>query len=121
MVLVRENHYLVMMIVNTKSFSNPTLHNKVMGRTRTGFTIVNAQSLSADCDLDLWPNDMVLVATHYPVMVTICAQLFSNPSCMAKLRPGHDSETHTHTHTHTDRVNSICSSAIYGGGIINEK
>ena len=37
------------------------MHNKIMGRTQTGFTEVYAQSLSADCELDLWPSDMVLV------------------------------------------------------------
>ena len=29
------------------------MHNKVMVQTQTGFTEVYAQSLSADCDLDL--------------------------------------------------------------------
>ena len=29
-----------------QNFSNPVMHNKVMGRTRTGFTEVYAQSLS---------------------------------------------------------------------------
>ena len=37
------------------------MHNKVMDRTQTGFTEVYPQSLSADCDLDLLPSDMVLV------------------------------------------------------------
>ena len=37
------------------------MYNKVMGRTRTGTTEVYAQSLSADCDLDLWPSNMVFV------------------------------------------------------------
>ena len=46
-------HRLVMMIICVKLFLNPTMHNKVMDRTRTGFTEVYAQSLSADCDLDL--------------------------------------------------------------------
>ena len=46
-------HCLVVMIICAKLFSNPTMHNKVMGRTRTGSTEVNAQSLSVDCDLDL--------------------------------------------------------------------
>ena len=46
-------HCLVMMIICAKSFLNLTMHYKVMGRTRTGFTEVYAQSLSADCDLDL--------------------------------------------------------------------
>ena len=46
-------HYLVMIIFCSKLYLNPTMHNKVMGRTRTGFTEVYAQSLSANCDLDL--------------------------------------------------------------------
>ena len=32
-----------------------------MSRSRTGFTEVYAQSLSADWDLDLQPSDMVFV------------------------------------------------------------
>ena len=31
------------------------------GQTRTGFTQIYAQSLNADYDIDLWPNNMVLV------------------------------------------------------------
>ena len=31
-------HRLVMMIIYAKLFSNPTMHDKVMGRTRTGVT-----------------------------------------------------------------------------------
>ena len=31
-------HRLVMMIIHAKLFLNPTMHNKVMDRTRTGFT-----------------------------------------------------------------------------------
>ena len=46
-------HCLVMIIICAKLFLNSNVHNKVMGRTRTGFTEVYAQSLSADCDLDL--------------------------------------------------------------------
>ena len=37
------------------------MRNKVIGRIRTGFTEVYAQSLSVDCDLDLYSSDMVLV------------------------------------------------------------
>ena len=48
-----ETHSLVMMIMCAKLFSVPTMHNKLMGRPRTGFTEVYAQSLSVDCDLDL--------------------------------------------------------------------
>ena len=42
-----------MMIICANLFSNLTMHNKVMGRTRTGATEVYAQSLSVDRDLDL--------------------------------------------------------------------
>ena len=46
-------HGLIMIIICAKLFSNPTVHNKVIGGTQTGFTEVYAKSLSADCDLDL--------------------------------------------------------------------
>ena len=54
-------HRLIMIIICAKLFSNPTMHNEVMGRTRTGLTEVHAQSLSADCDLDFRPSDMILI------------------------------------------------------------
>ena len=38
-------HRLIMIIICAKLFSNPTMHNKVMGQTLTGFTEVYAQSL----------------------------------------------------------------------------
>ena len=44
---------LVMMIICAKLFANPTMHNKVMSRTQTGFIEIYPQSLSVDCDLDL--------------------------------------------------------------------
>ena len=46
-------HRLVMIIVYAKLFLNSIRHNKVMSRTRTGFTEDYSQSLSADCDFDL--------------------------------------------------------------------
>ena len=46
-------HGLVMIIICAILFSNSTMHNKVMGLIRTGFTEVYAQSLSAAYDLDL--------------------------------------------------------------------
>ena len=46
-------HCLFMMTIYAKLFLNSTMHNKVMGRTRTGFTKVYAQNFSANCDLDL--------------------------------------------------------------------
>ena len=62
------------------------MHNKVMGRTRTGFTEVYAQSLSANCVLDLEPSDMVLFRDTSSChddhsLVPYCFQI---PSCMAK-------------------------------------
>ena len=65
--------------VCAKLFLNPTINNKVMDRTRTDFTEVYAQSLSADCDLDLSPSDMVLFATDRLVMMIICVKIFLNP------------------------------------------
>ena len=46
-------HGLIIIIICAKLFSNPTMHNKVMGQTQTGFNEVNTKSLSANCDLDL--------------------------------------------------------------------
>ena len=43
----------VMMSICAKLFSNHIKRNKIMGWARTGFTEVYAQSLNADCDLDL--------------------------------------------------------------------
>ena len=54
-------HRLVMMIICAKLFSTPTMHDIVIGQTETGFTEVYAQSLSADCDLERLPSDMVFV------------------------------------------------------------
>ena len=34
------------------------MHEKNMNQTRTGLTEAYAQSLSANCDPDLWPSDM---------------------------------------------------------------
>ena len=44
---------LVMIIICIKLFSNPIMHDEVMNRTQTGFTEAYAQSISANCDLDL--------------------------------------------------------------------
>ena len=38
--LLFATHRLVMLIICSTLFSNPTMHYKVMGRTRTGFTEV---------------------------------------------------------------------------------
>ena len=98
-------HCLVMIIVCAELFLNPTMLNKVMGRIRTGFSEVYAQSLSADCDLDLWPSDMVLVRgtsschdNHFwPI-------IFKSNQVRQSYGPDTILE---HTCTHTDRVNSI--------------
>ena len=46
-------HCLVMKIICAKLFSNPIMHQKVIGWTQTEVTEAYAQSLSADNDLDL--------------------------------------------------------------------
>ena len=43
---------MMIMCVNL-FFQNPTMHDKSIGQTWTGFIEANAQSLGADCDLDL--------------------------------------------------------------------
>ena len=43
---------LIIISICAKNIFKSTMHNKVMGRTQTGFTEVSAQSLSTDCDLD---------------------------------------------------------------------
>ena len=48
------------------------MHNKVMGRTRTAYKEVYAQSFSGDCDLDLLPY-------HFQI-----------PLCITKLWVGHE-------------------------------
>ena len=74
-----------MMIICAKLLSNPTLHNKVMGRIQIGFTEVYAQSLSADCGLDLQPSDMVLIGYTSSYHVNHLCQLFSNPTMHSKV------------------------------------
>ena len=78
-------HSLIMIIICDKLFSNPTMHNKVMGRTRTGLTEVYAQSLSADCNLDLNLATWFLIVAHHLVMMIICAKLISNPTMHKKV------------------------------------
>ena len=46
-------HYLVLTIICDKLFINPTMQDRVMTQTQTGFTEAYEQSLSAVCDLDL--------------------------------------------------------------------
>ena len=109
-------HRLVKMIICAKLFWNPTVHNKVMGRTRTGFTEVYAQSLSADCDLDLWPSDMVLFRdTSSCHDDHLCQIIFKSHHVRLSYGPDTILE-YTNTYTHTDRVNSICLSAILWRG-----
>ena len=95
---------------------NPTMHFKVMGRTRTGFTEVYAQSLSADCDFELWPNDMVLVRdTSSCHNDHLCQIIFKSYHVQLMYGPNTILE-HTNTYTHMDRVNSICTSTIWWRG-----
>ena len=75
------------------------MHNKVMDRTRTGFTEVYAQSLSADCVLDLWPSDMVLVRDTWSYHDDhLCQIIFKSHHVRLSYGPDTILE-HTHTHT----------------------
>ena len=73
-------HCLVTMNICAELFLNPTMHDKVMGRTATGFTEVYAQSLNAICDLYLATG--FLLAIHHLVMMIICVSLFLKPHCV---------------------------------------
>ena len=76
--------------------------HKAMGRTGTGFTEVYAQSLSADCDLDILPSDMVLVRDTSSCHDNhLCQNIFK--SNHVRLSYGPDTileHKYTHTHTH---------------------
>ena len=71
-----------MIIICAKLFINLTTHDKRMGKTETGFTEAYAQSISEDCDLDLEPNDMVL----------LCDKLFchANHLCQIIFKSHHE-------------------------------
>ena len=74
-----------MMIICAKLFLNPSMHDKVMGRKRTGFTEFY-QSLSADYDLDLLPSDMVFRRDTLSCHDNhFCQNYFQIPPCMTKL------------------------------------
>ena len=71
-------YYPVMMIICAKLFLNPTMHNKVMGRTQTGSTEV----------------------THCLVVMIICAKLFFNPTMHNKVL-GRTQTGSTEVYTHS--------------------
>ena len=106
-------HRFVMMLICAKLFSNPTMHDKIMGLAWTSFT---EAYVTLAFDLATW----ILFETHCFVMIFICAICFSNPTdkvmgwiktgvteaCRTKLGAGHDFGTHKRTHnthkqTHT--------------------
>ena len=74
-----------MTIISAKLFSNLTMHNIVMGRTRTGFTEVYSQSLSADYNLDLRPSDIVLICDTSSCHDDHLCYFFSNPTMHNKV------------------------------------
>ena len=77
-------HRLIVIIICAKLFSNPTTHNKVMGRNRTSFTGLcskfKVRTVTLTSDLAAW----FLFATHYLIMIIICAKLFSNSAMYNK-------------------------------------
>ena len=95
-----------MMIICAKLFSNTTKHIQSMGRTRTGLTEDYAHSLSADCDLELKPSDIVLVCdTSSCHDDHLCHIIFKYQHVRLSYGPDTILE-----HKHT--VNSICPSTI---------
>ena len=80
-----------------------------MGGPRTGFTEAYAQSLSADCDLDLEICEMVLVR----YTSSYCAILCLNPTMQDEVI-GRTRFWNTHTQAHTLRY---VLSPFYSGDI----
>ena len=76
------------------------MQNKVMGRTQTGFTEVYAQSLNADCDLDIRPSDMILVRNILPCHDDHLSQIIFK-SHHVRLSYARTQFWNTQTHTHT--------------------
>ena len=64
------------------------MHDKVISQTRTRFTEAYAQSLSANCNIDLLPSDMFLFATYHLVIIIICAKLHSRELKTLHLKSG---------------------------------
>ena len=79
-------HCIIMMIICTKLFLNPTMHVKVMGRTRTRFTEAYVQSLSAAVTLTFDLVICFLFVTCRLVMMIICVKLFINPIMHDKVK-----------------------------------
>ena len=85
----------------------PIMQDKVM-ESGTGFTEGYAQSLRVNCDLDLWPSNMVLVRDTSSYL---CQVIFK--SHHAGQSYGLDTILeHTNEQTHTNRVNSKCRSTM---------
>ena len=72
---------LDMMIICAILFSNPNMRNKVMGRTRIGFTdqksLHKVQVRTVTFTFNL--ATFFFFATHCLVMIINCAKLFLNP------------------------------------------
>ena len=97
------------------------MHDKVMRQTRTSFTEVYAQSLSVDCDLGLWPSNMVLVRyTSSCHNDNLCWIIFK--SCHVGLSYGpvtilEHTNINTHTHAQGKLYKCICPPQFHGRGI----
>ena len=109
---------LVMEVICAKLVLNPTMHNKVMGRTRTYFMEVYAQSLKANRDLDLLPSDMVFVCDTSSCHDNyLCKIIFQ--SHHVRLSNGPDTileRTPPPPHTHRGKT-LYALPPFYGGGI----
>ena len=77
---------------------------KVIGQTHTGSNKDYSQSLSANCDLDLQPSNMVLAHDASSSHDGLLCQIISIPPCRRdiSLTQFWNTQTHTpHTHKHT--------------------
>ena len=79
----------------------PSMHDKVIGRTRKGFTEAYAHILSSECDTDLWPCKMVLVCDTSACNDNHLCLIIFNPTMQEGVMDRTDSGTHKRTKKHT--------------------
>ena len=76
-------------------------NNKVMNQTLTGFTKAYAQTVNADCDLDLWPSDMVLACNTFSCLDDIIIKSHHAGWSYGLSTPGRGVFTSSHSCTPT--------------------
>ena len=78
-------HRLIMIFICIKLFLNPTMHKKLwVGHEQVSLKSVHRVKVRT-VTLTFDPATWLLFATHFLVMMIICAKLFSNPTMHSKV------------------------------------